>query len=53
MIYPKYISNTLIVPHMLRRVSEIGVNCDWTLVTGNKNKMGLHVKGIRFNDPMT
>ena len=42
----------LIVPHMLRRVSERGVNYEWTLVKGNKARMGLHVKGVRFNDPV-
>ena len=43
----------LIVPHRMRRVSERGVNCECTLVTGNKTQMGSHVKGVRLNDPVT
>ena len=43
----------LILPHMFRRLSERGVNCELTLVTWNKSQMGLHVKGVSFNDPVT
>ena len=49
-----YISlDPLIVSHRFVRLSERGVNCEWTMFTGNKNLMGLHVKGVRFNDPVT
>ena len=43
----------LIAPHRLRRGSERGVNYECILVTGNKARMVLHVKGFRFNEPVT
>ena len=33
--------NPFIVPHRLRRGSERGINCEFTLFTGNKTRMGL------------
>ena len=45
--------NPLIVPQTLRLVSERGVNSELIPVTGNKDQMILHVKELRFNDPLT
>ena len=38
---------------MLIKVSERGVNCELTPVTGNKSEMVSHMKWFRFNNPMT
>ena len=49
----KLLLKPLIVPHRFRRGSETFVNCELTMVTGNKDQMGLYVKWFRFNDPVT